>query len=59
MTRAFPIIPIEFPSIATHTRFICYNYDTTPADLFVKRGSFENPTVVVALCFEFYIHERK
>ncbi len=59
MTRAFPIIPIEFTSRATRTSFICCNYDTAPDDLFVKRGSFQNPTVVVALCFEFYINERK
>jgi hypothetical protein len=59
MTKTPPTIPIDIASGHRPSSFKCCNCATTPADFFVTNGSLENPTEVVALCFECYVHKRR
>jgi hypothetical protein len=59
MTRRPPTIPIDIASRYRPSSFICCNCATTPADFFVTNGSLENPTEVVALCFQCYVQKRR
>ena len=59
MTKTPPTIPIEIASRNTPSSFICCKCAITQADFFVTNGSLENPTEVVPLCFQCYVHKRK
>jgi hypothetical protein len=59
MTKTPPTIPIDIASGHRPSSFKCCNCATTPADSFVTNGSLENPTEVVALCVECYVHKRR
>ena len=54
-------LPTISPEINPHrpSSFMCCNCATTQADFFVTNGSLENPTEVVALCFQCYVYKTR
>lgn len=59
MTETLPTVPIDLASRVGPSDFTCFKCAITQADFFVTRGSIENPTEVVALCFQCYVQKKR
>lgn len=59
MARNPPTVPMDIAIRNRPSSFKCSNCDYSKAEFFVTKGSIENPTNVVPLCFECYAHKRR
>lgn len=52
-------IPTDIALRDRPSRFKCFKCCTTRADFFATKGSLQNPSKVVPLCFQCYVQKRR